>query len=189
MPDGRPDLQGTYDFGTSRRSSGRKGIAAGADRRRSEETRGAGRRRSVKADAPIDASRAAPPIGRRRIAGAVRQRRRLQQFLARSRLAVHDGRWPEARVAADRSAGRPRPAADRVGAEAQRVARAARPRPTDEPGRRSRLRRRRRLRRSRAAAARRALHHRVRLDVGAADPADLLLQQPPPDRADAGHGR
>ena len=44
----------------------------------------------------------------------------------------------------------------------------------------------RRLRRSGAAAARRALPARLRLDLRAAGAAELLLQQPASDRADAG---
>ena len=54
----------------------------------------------------------------------------------------------------------------------------------DDPG----LRRRRRLRRPGAPAARRALPDGLRLDVGPAGAAELLLQQPAPDRADAGLG-
>ncbi len=184
--DGHPDLQGTYDLGTHHAARATRRHAAGADRRRGEEARTAGRgsqRETQRADRR-QPRRAA--VGRRRIAGPVRQRRRLQQFLAGSRLALHHRRRSQARLADCRSAGRPRSGADRDGAER------ATPRGVlrttsdeaireDDPG----LRRRRRLRRSGTASARRALHHRLQLDVGPADPADLLLQQPASDRADA----
>ena len=57
-------------------------------------------RKSDKRNAPIDADRAAPPSGGDGSAGAYRQRRRLQQLLARSGIALHDDRRPQARVAA-----------------------------------------------------------------------------------------
>ena len=91
LADGHPDLQGTYDLGTLtplERRAGTPLVLTDEDAAKLEQQTA---ERSEKLNAPIDANRAAPPSGGDGIAGAVRQRRRLQQFLARSRLTLHDG--------------------------------------------------------------------------------------------------
>ena len=131
--DGHPDLQGTYDLATLTPLERRPADAAGADRRGGgalEKTSPTGiARRRCRAAADRDA----PPKGGDGSTGAARQRRRLQQFLARPRHALHRRRRPEARVAHHRSARRPRAGADaarRSSADARRLRR----RPTsDQP--------------------------------------------------------
>ena len=139
LADGHPDLQGTYDLGTLtplERRAGAPLVLTDEEAKKLEQQVAAQQREAERADRR-QPRRAA--VGRRRIAGAVRQRRRLQQFLARSRIALHDGRRAQARVADCRSAGRPRPGAHRQGAG--RATRRARLRTTsdqaireDDPG-------------------------------------------------------
>ena len=189
LPDGHPDLQGTYDLGTLtplERRAGTPLVLTDEDAKKLEQQVAA---RSEKLNAPIDANRAAPPSGGDGSPGPYGNVGGYNNFWLDpgSRYTTVDGR-KRASLLVDPPDGRVPALTDK--AKTRNASRVLRHdvRPGD-PRRRSRLRRRRRLRRSRAASARRALHHRLQLDVGPADPADLLLQQPPPDRADAGHRR
>ena len=150
----------------SRRSSVPQDRARDADE-------GRGRRGSRRAIADrverLDAAERSEPAraaeGRRRIDRRGRQRRRLQQFLARSRRSRRGRQRRAAQLAHHRSAERPVPALTPEARQRQRGARWRR------------MRGRGPVRSPRAAAARRALHHVVRLERRAADAAELLLQQ------------
>ncbi len=167
LADGHPDLQGIYDLATLtpvERPAGSPLVMSDEEACKLERQAAA---RRDQLGAPIDGNRAAPPVGGDGSAGAGRQRRRLQQFLDRRRVALYGHRRAAPRVAPHRSAGRPRAADDAAGAAAVR---AQHPADVGSVGARGRsgIRGRRRLRRSRAPSAWRALPHGLRLDVRAA---------------------
>ena len=189
-PDGHPGSAGHLrprdaDAG---RAAGRCSARPDADRRAGATARES---RSPTAQelrrAPIDGDRAAPPIGGDGSAGAAGNVGGYNNFwIDPGSRYVTDRRRRSARRSSSirRTAACPQLTAG--GAAAQR--RAADARPTSDrageaaiPG----FERRRRLRRSRAASARRAVPARLRLDVRSAGAAELLLQQPASDRADA----
>ena len=187
--DGHPDLQGMYDLATLtpvERPAGTPLVLTDEEAAKLEQQVAARKRRSRPRRSTGD--RDAPPIGGDGSAGAAGNVGGYNSFWIDSGSRYYDRRRPEARVDRHRSAGRPRAAADAgrrgSGIAAQRAADLGSVGTRGRPG----LRGRRRLRRSRAAAARRALPARLRLDVRSAGAAELLLQQPPPDRADAGLG-
>ena len=111
MPDGKPDLQGTYDLATLTPLERPAGMKAVLTREEVGEDRAwgccaTGGRRSADSRRARGAAQ-----GRRRVRRCCRQRRRLQLVLARSRLDLHDrqrrnshvdrrrsARWPHAGV-------------------------------------------------------------------------------------------
>ena len=163
------------------------GTAAGAVRRGGGEAReGVAARKSSSATRRSRRSRRAAD-GRRRIGRPGGQRRRLQHASGSTRGSHYttvDGQNrasivvdpPDGRVPAMTPSARSGRLARNVRADLGSAAR------EDDPG----FEAARCLRRPGAASARRALPAGVRLDVGTAGAAELLLQQPPPDRADAG---
>ena len=167
--DGHPDLQGIWTSATITplerpdEFGGRRALTA-EETARLEDAEASLVSNSAQADRP-EAGAA------RRLQG-LRPRLRLQQFLARSRLAGRDDRRREAHLAADRSAGRQDSAAHcRASASTWRQGAA------DAPE----------LRWTGSTAARRALPAGVRLELRSADAAGAV-QQPLPDRAEQGRG-
>ena len=107
MPDGKPDLQGTYDLATLtplERPAGNEGRAdaRGGRQDRARGCRAARGRRSADQRRPRRAAQ-----GRRRVGGRRGQRWRLQLVLARSRLDLHDRQRRDSHVDRRRSAGWP----------------------------------------------------------------------------------
>ena len=163
MPDGKPDLQGTYDLATLtplERPAGMKAVLTREELDKIERGVAAqlGGRRSAD---PRRARGAAQ--GRRRVGRCRGQRRRLQLVLARSRLDLLDRQRRDSHVDRRRSAGWPHPGDDSRRPTAHRGAAARRRGLAAEQ--RSRARdRARRLRRSRTSSARRTLSARIRLE-------------------------
>ena len=198
MSDGRPDLQGTFDVATITPLErpvelGRRLTLTAAEAAALEQYE---EQRNEKSAEPSSADRTAPPVGGETSTPKSyleilfqcgrRGCRRLQQLLARRRHEGRHGRRPEAHVDHRRSAGRP-DSTDEARGAASGTPRSGHAPSSPSAAEGANRRSRRRLRRPRAAAARRTVPARIRLDLGSADAAQLLLQQPETDRADAGH--